>query len=121
MKEKEKLDAKISFRLPQSVNAEWRKKAEESGMNLGDWIRGQIKLDGVKPVLTKKKTPRRGAKIKPNFSPTDPALLGAIGRIGNNLNQIARRVNTSTLGSARFLRINTLLIHIRESVERLRC
>ena len=63
MKEKEKLDAKISFRLPQSVNAEWRKKAEESGMNLGDWIRGQIKLDGVKPVLPRKKLPGEARKL----------------------------------------------------------
>lgn len=113
---KENLDTKISFRLSKSDGELWREKAKESDLNLGDWIRAQIKLDGVDPVLTKKKTPRRGKPKK--FTPVDPALIAGVGRVGNNLNQVARWANTHK-DKADAVQIIAHLIEIREAVERL--
>ena len=113
---KEKLDAKVSFRLPKSLNDIWREKVQDSGMNLSDWIRAQIQIDGVDPVLTKKKTPQQG--VKKEYSPADPALLAGVGRVGNNLNQVARWANTHK-GKADAVQIIAHLIEIRRVVERL--
>lgn len=117
---RDKLTSVIAFRVPQEVGDQWRKRASYSGMNLGDWVRSKIHINEVDQCITKKQTPRRGVKMKKNFKPTDPVLLGAIGRVGNNLNQITKQANTY-LRPSDYLRLQALLLQIRDSVERLRC
>ena len=79
----------LSFRLPENVADAWTKAAEKSEMSLADFIRSQVKVDGVDLPAPRRKTPARKMK----YLPADPALVRQVARIGNNLNQIARAVN----------------------------
>lgn len=90
---RERLDAKVSFRLPTHVNQAWRQAAEAADLSLADWLRSQVRVDGVAPVITNKPTPKRGIARSRPFVAADPALLREIAKIGNNLNQLSRAVN----------------------------
>jgi len=88
---KQKLDAIINFRIPKVVKAKWQDEAKAANLCLGDFIRASIE-SGDKTLISNKPTPRKIPKIKRETA--DPKLIQAIARCGNNLNQIARRVNT---------------------------
>jgi hypothetical protein len=63
----------------------WQAQAGAAGLTLADLIRkrlGDAKEVGREPIR------RRAARR------ADPALLAALGRIGSNLNQVARWANT---------------------------
>ena len=62
-------------------------------MTLADWIRSQVVVDGHEPT---RREPKR-IHPKPVRIPhghADLELLRQIARIGNNVNQIARRLNS---------------------------
>lgn len=94
MPNREKLSRIVNFRTTPDDHARWKRAAKESRCkNLGDWIRAQISVDGVKPLLTWQPTPKRIPKNRP-YILADPALVQQIQRIGNNLNQLAYNANT---------------------------
>lgn len=75
----------IKLRVTETERARWLGKAGEAGVTLSALIRQG--LDGL-PV----RRPRRRTE-------TDPALLRALARIGNNLNQVARWANRNKAGA----------------------
>ena len=115
---RDKLSSVIAFRVPQEVGDEWRKRASDSGMNLGDWVRTKIHINEVDLCITKKQTPRRGVNLNKNFKSADPALIAGVGRVGNNLNQVARWANTHK-NKADAVQIIAHLIQLRRATEQL--
>ena len=80
----------LSVRVPADTAERWREKAEASGMTLSDWVRGQIddkEIRGFRPRRPKPAVPARQAPK------ADPKLIQQLAWIGNNLNQIARKIN----------------------------
>lgn len=78
--------ATVRLRLKPAEQADWQAQAEAEGITLSDLIRkrmGSAKPTGIEP----KRQRRMGRKA-------DPALLAALGRVGNNLNQVAKWANT---------------------------
>jgi hypothetical protein len=80
-KKKSKL---VHVKVTDAERKAWQLQAMLAGMTLADFIRQAIgaKLSGIAP--RNKRVSRRA----------DPLLLAALGRVGNNLNQLARWVNT---------------------------
>ena len=77
------LNQMITLRVTERTRADWKRRAQASGLPLVDWIREQV-------------SSRTGRRILPRRRPlpsADPALLAAIARVGNNLNQLARAAN----------------------------
>lgn len=78
-------DKRVNIKVTEKERQRWQALAEEAGLTVADLIRqrmGDTQLVNRDPV-------RRRASRR-----TDPLLLAALGRLGNNLNQIARWVNT---------------------------
>ena len=78
--------ATVRLRLKPTEQADWQAQAEAEGITLSDLIRkrmGSARPTGIEP----KRQRRLGRKA-------DPALLAALGRVGNNLNQVAKWANT---------------------------
>ena len=78
---KRKLDKMVKVRMDEDTLDSWRVCASEADLTLSDWLRSRIGEGRLQPG------PRRDPP------PADPALLNAIARIGNNLNQLARAAN----------------------------
>lgn len=109
-----RFDEMISFRLPGEIADKWRKSAEAAEMSLTDFIKSQVKVDGVEPFVPTRKTPAR----KVSFIEADPELIQQIARIGNNLNQIAKWCNQSK-GTADAREIIGHLVSIEQLVAKL--
>ena len=77
------LDRMITLRVDAATRDEWQAQARAAGLSLGDWLRVQVSCGTGVRALPRRKPPPSA----------DPALLAAIGRIGGNLNQIARAAN----------------------------
>ena len=78
--------ATVRLRLKPAEQADWQAQAEAEALTLSDLIRkrmGSARPTGIEP----KRQRRMGRKA-------DPALLAALGRVGNNLNQVAKWANT---------------------------
>jgi len=78
--------ATVRLRLKPAEQADWQAQAEAEALTLSDLIRkrmGTARPTGIEP----KRQRRTGRKA-------DPALLAALGRVGNNLNQVAKWANT---------------------------
>ena len=80
------------LRLPERYIDELKVKSAEMEITVADLIRSRIADESVKPLVQplRRKRPRLSSK----YIMTDPALLREFARIGNNLNQMARWVNT---------------------------
>jgi hypothetical protein len=98
----ELLDTPLAVRVPLSVAVQWRASAAAAGLSLADWLRHAVDPTQVKVVG--RQSPRRRPKLTPT-NVGDQALIFEIAKIGNNLNQIARWVNTyrSTVDSVQVL------------------
>ncbi len=83
--EMKKRGAVVVFRLSSEEKADWQSRADGSEMTLTDFIRS--KVEGAETVDRQPKKRRTSRKA-------DPLLLAGIGRVGSNLNQIARWANT---------------------------
>ena len=77
MSEKTKL---LTVRIDPEQLADWKRKAEAVGVPLAELIRSAV--DGAK------------IEAKPRARKAPPELVAQVAKIGNNLNQIARRCNT---------------------------
>jgi hypothetical protein len=75
----------VHVKVNEQERTAWQAQAGAAGLTLADLIRkrlGDAKEVGREPIR------RRAARR------ADPALLAALGRIGSNLNQVARWANT---------------------------
>ena len=86
------MNARLAFRLPMDVAESWRTAARAAGLSLSDWVRAQVRVDGQDTVITHKPSTQKVPKSREHV-PIDPALVCAVATAGNNLNQIARRLN----------------------------
>lgn len=80
-----KRDVWVKVRVSEDERDLWQVKAKEQEVTLADLIRQSV--GGIKTVDREPKRTRASRTA-------DPALLNALGRIGSNLNQIARWANT---------------------------
>lgn len=85
------LDRRIGMRLPAEVADAWKAAAKAAGRSLSDWIRAQVAVGGV--VVTGKPSPARVPKRRAEAQ-ADPALVREVAKVGNNLNQVARKLNS---------------------------
>lgn len=74
----------VHVKVTDAEREAWQAQAHADEMTLADFIRRAIGANSSGIAPRKRRSSRRA----------DPALLAALGRIGNNLNQIARWVNT---------------------------
>ena len=86
------MNARLAFRLPMDVAESWRTAARAAGLSLSDWVRAQVRVDGQDTVITHKSSPQKMPRRREHV-PVDPAMVRAVATAGNNLNQIARRLN----------------------------
>lgn len=86
--------------------------------------------DEYQELQSKKTNPRIGAWVrntclgvestKRKYKPVEPLLLRELGKIGGNLNQVAKNVNTDALGGKiDHLRLLAELVLIREQLDEL--
>lgn len=87
------LDKVISVRIDSATLSDWTALARASGLTIGEWARTMI-------CNNRKALP---ALRRPPPPVADPKLLAAVGRIGNNLNQVARAANRNQLPGQREL------------------
>ena len=78
-------DKWIHIKSSSSERSEWQAMASKSGVSLADLIREKLGVE------EKKKRSGRPHRVAPRV---DPAFLREVARIGNNINQLARRCNT---------------------------
>ena len=74
----------VHVKVTDAERRTWQEKALADKKTLSDFIRLAVGAKSSRIAPRKRRAVRRA----------DPALLAALGRIGNNLNQIARWVNT---------------------------
>ena len=87
------LDKMIGVRIDSATLSKWTALAKASELTLGEWARVMIqnKKEAL-PIIRRLPPPA-----------ADPMLLAAVGRCGNNLNQIARAANLNKLPGQREL------------------
>lgn len=95
---------RFELRISPEEKAILRQKAEAAGLSMAELVRA-----GVDAAVIKAKTGRKQA---------DPALIGQLAKIGNNLNQIARGVNSGPVDRVQLL---LQLGAIERELERLKC
>lgn len=94
----------VHVKVSDQERAGWQAQAEAAGLTLADLIRqrlGDARPVGRDPVR------RRAARR------ADPELLAALGRIGSNLNQVARWANTYK-GKAEAVQVLAALVSIEQ-------
>ncbi len=79
LKEETKPKKLLTMKVDEDEKLKWKEMARSHGISLAELIR--ISLNGQKPKRTKP-VPK-----------ADPELIRQISAIGNNLNQVSRRVN----------------------------
>ena len=102
----------VSARVPAEVADAWRAAAGAVGLAMSDWLRQAVDRDAVRVVDYRRPAPRR------RFSLVDPALLAAIARVGNNLNQTAHVIHRDALIGQRVdaLRCLNVLAEIQREI-----
>ncbi len=92
-RQKPAADARLAFRLPSSVADDWRRQADRAGVSLSDFLRSAVDQRQTTGIASPGKRPARRT-----WTPADPELVRQVAWIGNNINQIARWVNTNKSG-----------------------
>ncbi len=91
----DRLDVRVTVRVPEVEAARWREAAEAAGASVSDWLRARAAAgQDVGPVATGRPTPRKRALGRARVVRADPVVVEQLARIGNNLNQLARWANT---------------------------
>jgi len=83
----------------------WQAAAEAEGVTLADLVRARLASKTVDREPRRRRSARRA----------DPALLAALARIGNNLNQLAAWANTYT-GRAEVISVIAALVSLERAV-----
>lgn len=104
-------NTEITVRLTIDEREKWKSKAAACGVTLANYIRELMGTGKVKrsPTLKRKRL---------NYTPVDPQLLRIQSGIGNNLNQIARAVNTAGVGNG--IELMEQLVKIERSMNDLK-
>ena len=103
-------------RLRTSQVEVWRLEALKAGVTLSDLLRSHLTIESAKPLG--KAVPLK--RVKLTASPAvDPELTRAINRAGNNLNQIARNINSAMLigDGVHLVSLLTEMKKIRETLD----
>ena len=101
------LDKMIGVRIDRTTLAAWTALARASGLTLGEWARAMIQGNQQSlPVLRRAPPPA-----------ADPKLLAAVGRCGNNLNQLARAANRSGVRGEQLRALLACLIDIERCLD----
>ena len=91
---KEAHDARAAFRLPADVLVEWKAKAVAAGFrNLSDFLRSAVDAQRITRIATADKRKRKIPKLSASDR-CDPKLLNQLAAIGNNINQIAKALQS---------------------------
>lgn len=88
---RERLTKNVVFRVTPRTHAAYRAAAASRGLGLADWIRGHLP---VQAPSTGRSTPGTASPRRAHAR-ADPELLRQLAALGNNLNQLARRVNAA--------------------------
>ena len=101
------LDKVVGVRIDSTTQAAWSALARASGLTIGEWARAMI-LGNQRslPVLRRPPPPA-----------VNPALQAAVGRCGNNLNQIARAANRSGIQGRELRALLARLIDLRRRLD----
>lgn len=86
-KEKRQRNRRIDFRLTEAEYAEVRRKADRAGYTVGAYVRATV-LGSPGP---------RAQRLPPTNKHLLVKLLGQLGKIGSNINQIARAINSGKI------------------------
>lgn len=109
----QRLSKRITLRLPAETAGEWRRRADASEKSLSDWLRERV--DGSDAVQTgMRRHPRRLRTLT-----ADPDLLRQLAAMGNNLNQMARAINSVGLDNRNVTHLITELAAIQRELHRL--
>ncbi len=81
----------VSLRIDKDTAAAWRERAAAVGLSLSDWIRGAVDAGQQTNLPTPR---RRPVRVRDTSNDADPALMRQLAGMSNNLNQIARILNT---------------------------
>ena len=103
----------MTLRLPANTAATWRQHAAAAEQSLSDWIRQRV--DGAAAVQTEVRRQRRRLRTLT----ADPELLRQLAAIGNNLNQIARVLNSAGLSPGDHIGLLAELAAIQRELHRL--
>jgi len=77
----------FTMKVEPSVLEKWHYFAKSKQMHLSDIIKRLMNAEELPETVPVKKPPKR------NYSNVDPKLLFELNAIGNNINQISRRIN----------------------------
>ena len=77
---------KMTVKVSPDVYAKWKSKAKFLGITLSDMVRQAVDKG---EIVGRRKCGRR-------YAPVDPLLIRELASMGNNLNQIARKLNMGT-------------------------
>lgn len=100
-----KRDHIVKVRVSSDEKTLWETRATAQQMTLADLIRASMNIDTVDREPKKKRLTRQA----------DPILLANIGRVGSNLNQLARWANTHK-SAAEAAEIMLALVAIEKSL-----
>lgn len=102
-------DKQIKIRLTKDELAGLKLIAEKQDKTLTDLVREKLNLEAVNRTPLSSKSQRA-------YTKADPQLILEIARIGNNLNQLARKANQSGIGDIEDFLI--VLINIERALKR---
>lgn len=102
--QKRKRQDRIHFRLLSSEKTEFDRRCEEAGVSRADYFRMQCLDD----------KPLRKRKVPPVESQLLLETLGQLGRIGSNVNQLAKACNSGSWASSFAKQIDEALSDIQE-------
>lgn len=107
------LTQRVTLRLPADTATAWRRQAKAAEITLSDWVRRRV--DGGHAVPAAKPRERRRLRTLT----ADPVLLRQLAAIGNNVNQIARVLNSVGLTPSDHLQLLTELAAIQRELHHL--
>lgn len=107
------LSKRVTLRLPEDTAASWRQRADAADQSLSDWLRSTV--DGEAARQTGQRRQRRRLKTLT----ADPELLRQLAAIGNNVNQVARVLNSIGLTPGDHAHLLAELAAIQRELHRL--
>ena len=109
----------MSVRVPRSMRTRLHGRASEAGVSLSDVFRTFIQHTQVTP-LGKPVPRRRQPKKLGRVTGIDPVLLRQLNAISNNINQLARKANTTGIRPGDVVSMLTNLTVIGREMELIR-
>ena len=83
--EKRRLPRVIALRVTEAEWSAWQRRAEDAGLSVGAYIRSVMDQTPAPPARRRRQPVKNGEALA--------RLLGQVGKVGSNVNQIAHGVN----------------------------